>query len=100
MTDRPKETLNTGGGSVPVSLRDRIAAVQAQHHHWDYAGALTCACGADFGLNSDDGWEHAVQDWAQHVADAVIAALEQHWREGNPTPWSRQVEITKWGDDE
>jgi|694.fasta_scaffold05332_3 hypothetical protein len=52
-------------------LRDRIAAVQAQHHHWDYAGALTCACGEDFGL-SDNGWEAAVQEWAAHVADAVM----------------------------
>ena len=55
-------------------LRARIAAVQAQHHHWDYAGDLTCACGESFGM-SDAGWEAAVQEWAQHVADAVIGEL-------------------------
>jgi hypothetical protein len=59
---------------MPDTLRARIAAVQAQHHHWDYAGALTCACGEDFGL-SNDGWEAAVQEWAVHVADAVMTAL-------------------------
>lgn len=58
------------------SLRDRIAAVQAQHHHWDYAGALACACGLEFGRSENAGWEAAVQEWAQHVADAVIAALK------------------------
>lgn len=63
---------------MPDDLRTRIAAIQAQHHHWDYAGALTCACGKDFGL-FDAGWEAAVQQWAQHVADAVIGAL--HMRE-------------------
>jgi hypothetical protein len=57
-------------------LGDRIAAVQAQHHHWDYAGAVTCACGVDFGLGGNAGWEAAVKDWAQHVADAVIEALD------------------------
>lgn len=56
------------------SLRTRIAAVQASHHHWDYAGALTCACGEDFGVDNA-GWEAAVTDWAQHVADAVIREL-------------------------
>lgn len=56
-------------------LRTRIAAVQASHHHWDYAGALTCACGEDFGVDNA-GWEAAVTDWAQHVADAVIAELK------------------------
>ena len=56
-------------------LRNRIAAVQASHHHWDYAGALTCACGEDFGVDNA-GWEAAVTDWAQHVADAVIRELE------------------------
>lgn len=61
-------------------LRTRIAAVQASHHHWDYAGALTCACGEDFGVD-DAGWEAAVTDWAQHVADAVIRelGLRQEW---------------------
>lgn len=63
MTDKPSD-----------DLRPRIAAIQAQHHHWDYAGALTCACGEDFGL-SDAGWEAAVLEWAQHVADAVIREL-------------------------
>jgi len=57
------------------SLCDRITAVQAQHHHWDHAGSLACACGEGFGLAVDAGWEAAVQGWAAHVADAVIADL-------------------------
>jgi hypothetical protein len=61
------------GECMSDSLRDRIAAVQAQHHHWDYAGDLTCACGESFG--KETGWEVAVQEWAEHVADAVIAEL-------------------------
>lgn len=56
-------------------LRDRIAAVQARHHHWDYAGALACACGQEFGRFANDGWESAVKGWSYHVADAVIADL-------------------------
>jgi hypothetical protein len=60
---------------VSDNLRDRIAAVQAQHHHWDYAGALACACGEEFGRYPSDGWEAAVKDWSEHVADAVIATL-------------------------
>lgn len=60
---------------MPDDLRTRIAAVQAQHHHWDYAGALTCACGEDFGLDGDAGWEAAVAGWADHVTDAVIREL-------------------------
>lgn len=58
---------------MPDDLRDRIAAVQSQHHHWDYAGGLTCACGQDFDLTV--GWEKAVAEWAVHVADAVIREL-------------------------
>lgn len=60
---------------MPDNLRTRIAAVQAQHHHWDYAGALKCACGETFGLGVEAGWEAAVAGWAAHLADAVIREL-------------------------
>ena len=59
------------------TIRTRLAAAQAQHHHWDYAGALTrCVCGENFGLYHA-GWEAAVQQWAQHVADAVTRELRE-----------------------
>lgn len=58
-----------------TETRDLVAAVQAQHHHWDYAGSLTCACGEKFGQDPDSGWESAVQEWSIHVADAVVAEL-------------------------
>ena len=85
------------------SLRDRIAAVQSKHHHWDFAGALTCACGEDFGLDGDAGWESAVQEWAKHVADAVIAELGLR-REDNEADFTgsyRHRYVTDWrADDE
>ena len=83
------------------SLRDRIAAVQSKHHHWDFAGALTCACGEDFGLDGDAGWESAVQEWAKHVADAVIAELDLE-RQDHYDPACRYHRyVTDWkADDE
>ena len=86
------------------TLRTRIAAVQAQHHHWDYAGALTCACGETFGLGIEAGWEAAVQGWAAHVADAVIRELNipdrthvddqgrtWEWCGGQPGTWAWRI---------
>ncbi len=51
-------------------LRDRIAAVAVQHDPYDYAGGLKCRCGFREGCGGT-----AVTAWAEHLADAVIAAL-------------------------
>lgn len=55
---------------MPDSLRTRIAAVLVQHHTTedrDCKWPLQCEC--------DAGWRNP-EEWARHVADAVIRELK------------------------
>ena len=98
------DDLRTNQAPVEDLLRTRIAAVQAQHHHWDYAGSLTCACGETFGLGVEAGWEAAVAGWAIHVADAVIRELGAYREDGECSYCHAQLPgcryICDWNTDE
>lgn len=56
-------------------LRTRIADLARFHIPVDYAGYIECSCGTECKPDHGGGMDVAEQMWGEHVADAVIAAL-------------------------
>ena len=79
-----------------MNLRDRIAAVQKAHIFC----LVECSCGYQIDSihpSSPDWKTDAECDWADHVADAVIEALDEDY---DPYEAKADAERQQWADDE